>query len=260
MAKPKRRKPKPTPPQQWKKGSDALDRPLEYLDADGLSEVMEHGEGGTKRVGAYPVTLLGPEEYDSTEIEWTRVGWALVDLEARAWVRQEPWAIRVEKGRANLIRRRNRTTEFRANNPDAMPQAVEVEEAVGPDVPLRRRAELQRVLDQHAPGLRLEDLREYRTPPGRPHAHQPSEWERDRNRMEALRIVLAGQLRSSSEEPTQAAKSLLLGRAANLLLELERKWEGARKCRRRSCPGKVPPGSRSAYCSPRCRDAAKGSP
>ncbi len=236
------------------KGKDAQERSRDSLDTiKGVVESERETEEGEELPGRHPIALFEEDEQEENRAEKARQ-WARAEALAQAKVRREPWTLHVERGKVYLMRWRNRTGEVRANNPEAAPQDVVVGEEIGPRLPVRQKAGLQAILDQHAPGLRLKDLKEYRTRPGRRHPYRPSEWEVEAAEIEELRNLLTGLLPSGDE---QAVQSLLHHPAAQRFMELDQKWKGARKCRRPPCPNRIPPRSRKVYCSTACQEAVK---
>lgn len=155
------------------KSTDALDRAWVQMAED-------------DEAGYHPIALL-----DAAASDWPRPAkpWETRpdtapkltgEAEAEglaASLKRQSWIRWVARGRTGLMRWRDRTAEWLANHPNEDPPGVPlwVGEYVGQPVPTSHWQKLQKLLPA---GKRIEDVPVRRNPPGRPHPHRESDWER----------------------------------------------------------------------------------
>jgi len=252
--------PKPPP---GGKSTDALDHaPVKLSTTTGqaILKILE-GESEAPEIGAYPVSPLSAPGMEESELD--AKAWAEKATEAQIKAERRPWTLHEAGGMCWLIRWRDRTEELRENVPTmSAPKTPPVFGEVGTVdgrpfvVPLRRRADLQHVLEEHAPGLRLEDVPVFRNRPGRRHPPQESEWERDKAERLRLRFDLE-RLHDMNPE-----SDLRDHPAARRLEELHKKWQQPKQCKAwgdglNYCLNFLPRESRQEYCLDACKQAAK---
>ena len=180
--------------------------------------------------------------------------WEKIAAKARAEVERMPWTLHEGGGKCFLKRWRDRTEELRRASPPGMepPREAPVFGEVGTlggklfVVPIRRKAELQQVLDEHKAGLQLADLVRSRRRLGR--KPDTSEWERDRDEM----LLLKARLRARHSGAAAAKSDPEAGRYAALRM----KWRDSKKCLRENCQNFIQRRSRRKHCDV-CKHAAK---
>ena len=182
--------------------------------------------------------------------------WDTIAAKAKALVAAQPWTLHEGGGGCFLKRWVDRTEELRrVYPPDMEPPRVapvfgQVWTVDGKPlvVPIRRKAELQKVLDEHQPGLRLADLVRSRSRPGRRRRTEERteipEWERDE---QEIKLLAARRFRIDDlvrEDP-----------GAVRYFVLRRKWLDSKKCRR--CQNFIVRSSRRVTCGTACKHALK---
>lgn len=187
--------------------------------------------------------------------------WEKIAAKARAEVERMPWTLHEGGGICFLKRWVDRTEELRRASPPGMepPREAPVFSQVWPSsveplvVPIRRKAELQKILDEQTPGVRLADLIRSRRRPGRKPGTQERtatpEWVRDEQEMKLLR----GRLRARYPHGRPASNDPDARRYAVLAI----KWHDSKKCLRENCQNFIPSRERRNYCGDSCKHAAK---
>lgn len=187
--------------------------------------------------------------------------WNEIAAKAQALAARQPWTLHEGGGYCFLKRWVNRTEELRRISPPSMesPRVPPVFGQVGTlggkpfIVPMRRKAELQKVLDEHEAGLRLADLVRSRSRRGRRHRKeerkQVPEWEQDREKIILTKALLKAkypQGRVDKNDPD-----------AIRYAALRMKWRDSKKCHRENCMNFIPRYARRDYCTDACKARAK---
>lgn len=231
---------------------------------------------------------VSPEDLDRLDIDTGEPILAFMETEERKWaqlamkVPRLRWIPHRAGGKVCLMRWRNRTAELLANmqpdeqgnkpTPAFIPVVGEVGKVSGVPlvVPARRWKELQRVLDEHDPGQRIEEWEEKsrermqrENPPGRRHPYKPTEWQEDLGEMVRLRVILRGRYRRELWPDDLAMVDARNQDPDAIRYDgVRARWNHARKCKAwetelHYCGQWVPRGAKSEYCSQACRQAAK---
>lgn len=187
------------------------------------------------------------------------VKWDEIAAKAEAKVKHQPWSLHAGGSYCWLKRWVNRTAELRWLNPLEPPRVPPVFGSIATlggksfIVPIRRKAELQKVLDEHNSGLRLTDLVRSHSRPGRRHRKEERkeipEWERDRDEILRLQMRLRARYPQGDipQDDQEAAR----------YVALRCKWKDSKRCLRKNCLNFIPQKARRHYCSDACKQRVK---
>jgi hypothetical protein len=208
----------------------------------------------------------GKEAREAVAQERCDRGWERIAAKAKVSAERRPWTLHEGGGYACLKRWTDRTEELRRSlPPDAEPPrvppvvgAIWEEDGKPLIIPIRRKHVLQRVLDEHAPSLRLADLVRSAARPGRRHKtrKETPEWQVDRDEILRLQTRLRDRNVRYPERSEKSA-SLALDPDIARYLELRRKWKDSKRCLREHCMNFIPRTARRRYCTDACKQRAK---
>lgn len=187
--------------------------------------------------------------------------WDAIAEKAQALVKRQPWTLHEGGGHCFLKRWVDRTQDLQRISPphSEPPRVPPVFSQVGTlrgepfIVPIRRKAELQQILDEQNAGFQLADLTRSRSRRGRRHRKeerkQIPEWEQDREKIILTKALLKAKYPRGGVDKNDPDA---MGYAA-----LRIKWQGSKKCPRENCQNFIPRSFRQTYCSSACKHRAK---
>lgn len=199
------------------------------------------------------------EDQKAIAQEKARVKWDEIASKAEVRVKRQPWSLHEGGGYCWLKRWVNRTAELRWLNPLEPPRVLPVFGSIATlegkpfIVPIRRKAELQKILEEHNSGLRLADLVRSHSRRGRRHRKEGRkeipEWERDRNEILLLQMRLRVHY-PQGDVPQDDQEAIRY-------VTLRHKWKDSKRCLRNNCLNFIPKKARQHYCSDACKQRAK---